>query len=202
MNRQETQAIVLDFLPHGQSSDSRRVPIAQVLGKNNLTLLEVIPKRGVFLEQEEEVYIGEGERPKIHHVKGRILLKDLTRTAQDELEDVLNALVAKEEAKYLNFYNTSSSVSLRMHKMELLPGIGKKHMIKILEERRIKPFESFEDLKQRVELLPDPKRAIVQRILEELNEEDKYNLFTQPPMQQDNNTRYGNQKRFDNRRRY
>ena len=62
--------------------------------------------------------------------------------------------------------------------MELLPGIGKKHMWEILEKRDEKPFENFEDLKARVKLIPNPEKAVIKRILMEINEEDKYKIFT------------------------
>ena len=48
----------------------------------------------------------------------------------------------------------------------------------IIERRQEAPFKSFEDLKERVKLLPDPKKAIIKRILAEINNEDKFKLFT------------------------
>ena len=50
-------------------------------------------------------------------------------------------------------------------------------MWEILEARKEKEFTSFEDIKKRVKLIPDPERLIVKRILAELNNEDKYKLF-------------------------
>lgn len=47
----------------------------------------------------------------------------------------------------------------------------------IINERKVKLFESFEDIKNRVKLIPDPKQAIIKRILEELEGKDKYRLF-------------------------
>ena len=47
-----------------------------------------------------------------------------------------------------------------MHQIELLPGMGKKHMKEILEKREEKEFESFEDMKKRIPNLPDPEKAI------------------------------------------
>jgi len=61
--------------------------------------------------------------------------------------------------------------------LEILPGIGKKHMWDIINVRKEKPFESFEDIKNRIKLIPDPKHAIIKRILEELENKDKYHLF-------------------------
>ena len=52
-------------------------------------------------------------------------------------------------------------------------------MWQILEERKGDPFKSFEDLKKRVKLLPDPEKAIVKRVLKELDGKEKYSLFTE-----------------------
>ena len=75
MEREE-EVIVLDFLPNGYTTDKRpmhmKTPIAQALGKNNFTLLELVPKKGIFLQPHEEVYIGEGKREKIHHIIGKL----------------------------------------------------------------------------------------------------------------------------------
>jgi len=65
-----------------------------------------------------------------------------------------------------------------MHQLELLPGLGKKHMWEILEAREEKPFESFEDIKKRIKLMPDPKRIIIKRILQELEGNEKHRIFT------------------------
>ena len=51
-------------------------------------------------------------------------------------------------------------------------------MWEIIEERGEKPFESFEDIKKRVKLVPDPLKSVIRRIIMELNEEDKYKIFT------------------------
>ena len=66
---------------------------------------------------------------------------------------------------------------MRMHQLELLPGLGKKHMWEVLEARKEKPFESFEDIKNRVKLLPDPKSIIIKRILSEIEGKEKYQIF-------------------------
>ena len=66
-----------------------------------------------------------------------------------------------------------------MHALELIPGIGKKLMWQILEERERRPFESFEDLQRRVNI-PDPVKLLTRRILRELSEDEKYFLFTRP----------------------
>ncbi len=177
----EEYAIILDFLPNGYPMDRRpmhlKTAIAQGIGKNSLVLLELVPKKDCFLQPHEEVYIGEGKRDKIHHIVGRISPSRLTETAKSELNYIIEELVKKDETRFIDFFNKAGPINTRIHQLELLPGIGKKHMISIIEAREQKPFESFADIKIRVSLLPDPEKAVVRRILLELEGNEKRYLF-------------------------
>lgn len=183
MNRiiREEKAIILDFLPNGYPSDTRpahmKTAIAQAMGANHFILLELVPKKGVFLKSEQEVYMGEGKRDEVHHIAGRINFLRLTQTARMNLEDLLKKLVLNSEKRFIEFFNNAGPINARRHQLELIPGIGKKHMWEIIEKRKEKLFESFKDLKERVNLMPNPESAIIKRILLELNEEDKHRLF-------------------------
>lgn len=178
----EEYVIILDFLPNGYPFDTRpahkKTAIAQALGKNYYTLLEIVPKKDIALQPGEEIYIGEGKRDKVHHIVGRIPINKLTQTAKNELEFVITDLVEKNKDQFVDFFNNAGAINTRRHQIELLPGIGKKHMWEIIEERRGEPFKDFEDLKTRVKLLPNPEKAIVKRILMEIEGKDKYKLFT------------------------
>jgi putative nucleotide binding protein len=183
MNRQakEETAIVIDFLPNGYPSDTRpahlKTAIAQAIGIEHFTLLELVPKKGIFLQPNKEVYMGEGKREEIHHISGRINFLKLTQTARMNLEEILKKLVRTKEDRFMEFFNKAGPINARRHQLELIPGIGKKHMWEILEKREEREFDSFEDIKNRVKLMPDPENAIIKRIIAELNEEDKYKLF-------------------------
>ncbi len=179
--REET-AIVLDFLPHGYPMDNRpshkKTPIVQAIGTNRFVLLEMVPKKDTSIVATETLYIGEGKRDKIHHIIGRLSFSKLTSTANSELGYVIKEQVDKKEKAFIEFLNKAQPLSTRMHQLELLPGLGKKHMWEIINAREDKPFESFEDLKKRVKLLPDPKKIIIKRILSEIEGKEKYRLFT------------------------
>jgi putative nucleotide binding protein len=179
--QREEEAIVLDFLPNGYSNDTRpshlKTPVAQAIGKNNLALLELVPRKGVFLQPYEEVYVGDQKREKIHHVVGKINITKLSSTAHAELEHVIKQIVHANPEPYLMFFNKSQPLSTRMHSLELLPGLGKKHMWEIVEERRGDPFTSFENIKERVKLIPNPEKLIVKRVIKELEGKEKHMLF-------------------------
>lgn len=180
-NKREETAIVLDFLLNGYSYDKSpshlKTPIVQALGTTNITLLELVPRKGIFLQPFETVYIGQDKRDKIHHINGRIPYNKLTSTAKSEIEHAVKEIVTKNEQKFINFFNNARPLNTRVHTLEFLPGVGKKHMMEILEERREKPFESFKDLKNRVKLIQDPEKIIIKRIIQEITEQEKYNLF-------------------------
>ena len=175
----EDKAIVLDYLEHGYPFEygSLKTSIVQALGTEHLTILELIPKKGVQLQPHQEVYIGDGKRDEIHHIKGRIPTEKLTGTARTNLIHIVEEVVTKEERKFVEFFNKAQPLTMRMHQLELLPGFGKKHMWEVLEARKEKHFENFDDLKKRVKLLPDPRTVVVRRILLELDGKEKYNIF-------------------------
>ena len=171
-------AVVLDFLPYGYLESKIKRPIVLAIGENTFALLELIPKQNNTFELLEEVYIGPDKRDKIQSINRRLYYNRLTSTAQSMLEDAIEKIVKKREKEFVEFFNKVGPVTIRMHALELLPYIGKKHMMEILEEREKKPFESFEDMKERIKLLPDPVKIITKRILEEIqNPNEKYRLF-------------------------
>ncbi len=173
----EEVAIILDFLPYGYPLDKKMMPVAQAIGKNHYTLLQLVPRRGMKFEVGEEVYIGEGKREKVQYILGRCPREKLTETAKSQLEDFISKTVKEQESKYVEFFNKAQAINTRLHQFELLPGFGKKHTLAILKAREEKPFESFEDIKSRVHSIPDPQKAIEKRIIEELTAIQRQNLF-------------------------
>ena len=151
--------------------------VIQAIGKEHFILFELVPREGVEVKQHEELYIGEGERPKVRFIKGTIDFEKLTQSAKTELPYLLKTFVEAQEERFIRFFNLTGPISLRAHSLELLPGIGKKHARQILDERARKPFESFVEFKQRVSSVPMPKTAIVNRIVEELKGNDRHRVF-------------------------
>ena len=178
--RREEYALVLDFLSTGKSFSSRSEPVTQLMGEEWFTLLEATPKPGVTLTTAERVYIGKDERDKIALIKFRISYSELTQTAQGNLRNIILSIIKSNPQRFVNFFNNSGSLNIREHSLELLPGIGKKHLQAILKARTEKKFESFEDIMARVALLQDPAEMITQRILQELQGNERFYIFTKP----------------------
>ena len=177
MRAKDDFLLILDFLPHGKPGERRAEPVAQGLGENFLSLLEVVVREGVTLKPKQKVYIGADRREEVKYIKGRISYEELTSFARETLKEVVEELVQKNEKRFVEFFNTSGPITTRFHSLELLPGIGKKHMWEIIKQRKQKKFESFAELQQRIGMLPDPKRILVQRILKELQGKDRFKVF-------------------------
>ena len=174
----EEHAIVLEYLPNGYPLERKMMPLAQAIGESNLTLLELVPRRGVEIKIGEKVYIGEGKRDKIYYILGRLHREKLTESGKEQLKEFINKVVKENEKRFVDFFNKSDAINKRIHQIELLPGLGKKHMQEILNQRKEKEFESFEDMKKRIQNLPDPEKSVEKRIFQELTSLERYNLFS------------------------
>ncbi|MDY6789526.1 MAG: DUF655 domain-containing protein [Candidatus Nanohaloarchaea archaeon] len=173
-------AIVLDFLEHGKPGEGDE-PLAQIIGKTNFNILEVVTRPGVHLKTGDEVYIGSGDREEVKFIKGKITSDKLTGNAESELEYILRDLIEENEDRFVEFFNKAQPITPRQHSLQLLPSVGDKHMWEIVEEREKSDFKSFADLKDRVDLLPDPEKLVRKRIEKELEGGCKRYLFVPPP---------------------
>ena len=177
MAEKEEFAIILDYLPYGYPLEGKTMPIAQAIGERNLTLLQLVPRRGITLEPKERVYIGDGKRDKIYYILGRLPREKLTETAKIQIEEFVNEIIEKREKEFIEFFNKAEAINTRVHQLELLPGFGKKHVKEILSAREEKQFEGFEEIKKRLPGIPSPKVAIKKRVIEELTNLERHNLF-------------------------
>lgn len=176
-------AVVLDFLPRGRSDDDRpqyqRSPVALAVGVPSFGLYEM------SLDDDSDITIGDRVvvappdecDPGIQDVN-EIAYGDLTGGAQSELEYAVAEIVEDEEERFADYYSEAQPITLRLHQLDLLPGIGDTLRNAILDERKRGPFEGFADVEERVEGLHDAEEKVVERILEELRGDDvKYRAF-------------------------
>lgn len=190
--RKEEYAYVIDILPpevalYKLPPKMRRdfphdVTYAHLVGEDHFALLEVTLKKGVSVEIGERLYVGLGTREKVDKIVRRIRYEDLQPQGRDNLKIVVRKIVEQQESRFVKWINETGPVTLKLHSLELLRGVGKKKVHEVLEERKKKPFSSYEDVKQRVGL--DLVELITDRILREIAGEDPYYLFASPPPSQ------------------
>lgn len=174
---QET-AVVLDVFPHGRTADDRpqyeKEPLAYVLDREDFRLYELtLTTADVSIGDSIDIYDGGLVRR-----ASDIDYEDLPGGASSELEYVIEDIVEANEREYVDIYNEAQPITLRLHQLNLLPGIGKKLRNDILDERKRRPFESFEDIEARIDGLHNPREVLIDRIMEEIREDDlKYRMF-------------------------
>ena len=175
----ESTAVVLDVLPHGRTEDDRpqyqKEPLAYAVDAEDFELYELVLADGADVSIGDAVDVtGGGAFQRVN----RIEYDDLPSGASAELEYAIEELVEADEQRFVDFYNDAQPITLRLHQLNLLPGIGKKLRNNILDERKRAPFESFADIEERISGLHNPKEVLVERIIEELREDDlKYRIF-------------------------
>jgi putative nucleotide binding protein len=180
----ETYAHILDYLPNGRATEHgfHREPVALAVGESELKLLELIPRPGIALSPGGRIPLVplNGVAPPIDHVRRRLGYPELSTSARTLLPEALEKIVRADPGRFLKLFNEAPAVSRRFNLLELLPGIGKKTMLAIVEERRKGPFESFEALETRTHITR-PERRVVARIEQEMEgAPDKYRLYVAP----------------------
>lgn len=181
--RYEEHAYILDYLPHGRPSarpSYRAGALVQCIGEEFFTLLEATVREGLILKTYDRVYVGKDSRSEITYIIGRIGFEELTSAAKVELPGVIERIVLNRETWFINFFNSAQAITPRMHALELIPGIGKKYMWQIINERDRMSFKNFDDLQKRANI-PSPAKLVTKRIMEEMSGESKYRLFTRAP---------------------
>lgn len=167
---------IIDYLPQGMPGGgfSRKEPICYAVGEEEFKVFELTPKAGAKISMGDRVYVGENRnlRTQIDHIKKRVGYKDLTSTAQSELEYAINEIVAAHPQRFVRFYNEAGPISMRKHLLEELPGLGKKSMEAIIKEREKGNFKDFQDLTARVSLVKNPDKLIASRIVQEISDSD------------------------------
>lgn len=176
------RTVVLDYLAHGLSDDGRpqyaKSPAGYAMDIEDFSLYEVAFDEDERLTIGSEVVVEPAEERDIVVDARQVEYEDLSSGAQSELEYVVQDLVADHQERFVDFYNEAQPITLRLHQLNLLPGIGKKLRNGILDERKRKPFDSFEELADRVSGLHDPDEILVERIIQELRDDDlKYRTF-------------------------
>lgn len=174
----EHRAVVLDMLPTGRPDDDRppqqKSALAFTLGESDFRLAELTLADDADIGFSDRIQPDDSTVESMHTIE----FDALPNAARSELEYAIEDTIDRDEQRFVDFYNDAQPITLRLHQLNLLPGIGKKLRNSILDERKRQPFESFDDLEERVAGLHRPKEILIERIREELRDEDlKYRIF-------------------------
>ncbi|GAB7012475.1 DUF655 domain-containing protein [Halolamina salina] len=175
-------AVVLDHLPYGRPDDDRpqhqKPEIAYAVGEQAFDLFELTLADGADVSIGDRIVVApDADRDLVQRYR-EIDHDDLSRGAEQELDYVIEEIVERHPDRFLEYFNEAQPLTLRLHQLNVLPGIGEKLRDDILESRKREgPFESFEEMEERISGLHDAKGTVVERIIEELTEDVKYRAF-------------------------
>lgn len=170
----EEYAYILDYLSQGVPSGNfaKKEPLCYALGDDEFKLFELVPKPNAAINIGERVYIGKDpvKRTVIDHVKRRVGPTELTHGAIAELEYCVTDIVLANQERFIRIFNEAEAISMRKHLLEELPGLGKKTMMAILDERKKNGhFKDLKDLSERAQV-KNPEKLVSARIVQELTD--------------------------------
>jgi Predicted RNA-binding protein len=149
-SRKEEYAYVIDILPPEvalyrlppkmRRDFPRDVLYAHLVGEDHFALLEVTLKKDATVEIGERVYVGPGMRDKVDKIVRRIRYDDLQPQGKENLRIIVRKIVEQKQEFFIKWFNTAGPITLKLHSLELLRGIGKKKVQEILEERKNGPL--------------------------------------------------------------
>ncbi len=155
--------------------------IGDVVGEEHFKLLRVQLANDVVINGLDRVSLETGMRRKVVRILTTIKYGELLDESMEMLENAVKKIVLMREPEWVEFLNKAGLLTHKVHTLELLPGISRKKVALILEERDSRPFTSFKDFKERVGV--DPLDSISKKIVEEMRGEAKKYIFleTQHP---------------------
>ena len=174
------KVFILDFYPQGKSLSRKYAddfnPLAVVISADRFQFFDIILKRGTNVSVGELMNISSSSK-NVFKIK-KISFNQLSDSAVDSLPEIVREIVKTSEKRFIRFLNHARPLTSQMHQLQLIPGIGNKRLWQILEARKKTLFESFKDVKERTGI-SDPILAFTNRIINEIQNEEKYFLFTE-----------------------
>ncbi|MHA2248704.1 MAG: DUF655 domain-containing protein, partial [Candidatus Kariarchaeaceae archaeon] len=151
----EETGIVLEVIPtdlNRRRDKYKDQPIVQAIGTFWFTLLEIIPNDENTIMLQDEITLSKDERSQVKTIIGRINFENLTSIAELQLPIAIDKILETQSKRFLAWLNQSSPISIRLHSLHLLKGIGPKSLNTILQERKIVPFTSYEEFEERTKI--------------------------------------------------
>lgn len=155
-------------------------PLVQGLGVTTFPLLEVAVTDASELGWGDRLYIGPGTWDRVQRIERRLTPEELAPAVQSTLWPTVETLIRRNEARYIEYFNTTMLNDFDRHPLALLPDLAPDCRDAIIAARRQGRFVDFADLIARVECLDRPRELLVKRVLVELQAgDDTYHWLTE-----------------------
>ncbi|MHA1978079.1 MAG: DUF655 domain-containing protein [Candidatus Hodarchaeales archaeon] len=172
------KVLVLDYYPQGKSLSRKSAeafnPLAVVISITQMQFFDIILSRGKNIQVGQLLDVST-LKSEIYKIK-KIGFNELSDSAVDVLPDMIKEIIILSESRFISFLNNARPLTTQMHQLQLLPGIGNKRLWQIIEARRKMGFKDLNDFTERTGI-SDPIALFSNRILQEIQGEEKYQLF-------------------------
>jgi len=168
--------VLLDVLPNGRPDDDRpqyrKSPVAYGLGTDAFRLYELT------LDEEADVSVS---HRRARRTGRRSVPRGVVRRPHPErgrrIEYAVEDIVEGDEKRFVDFYNEAGPITPGSTSSTSCRGSANSSGTRYSTSESA-AFESFEEVSERVTGLHHPREVLVERIVEEIHEEDlKYRRF-------------------------
>ena len=121
-----------------------------VVTEPGLHVIRLRPKQNVGLQTTgTRLYMGmdSSKSEVVQEILGFARIRDLSNRASAELPVVIQQIINDSPDVFIqDFFNRAGNLSLKMHAFELLPGVGNKKAMEMVQKRGRAGWENFETL--------------------------------------------------------
>lgn len=119
----------------------------------------------------ERIYVGvdSTKRTAVGDILGMAKLDRLSNSASSDLPLIIQMFIEENQSHFIkSFFNIAGPLSLKQHAFELLPGIGKKKALQIVESRGSNGFSSLNQLDEACSI--DSAELLAKRFVAEIQD--------------------------------
>ena len=143
-----------------------------VVTEPNMHVIRLKPKPNTELQATgSRIYMGADVSKKdiVEDILGFARIRDLSTRASAELPVVLQQMIESSPDVFIqDFFNRAGSLNLKMHAFELLPGVGNKKAIEMVQKRGRVGWDTFESLNQDCAI--DAPELLAKRFVSEIED--------------------------------
>ena len=155
-------------------------PVVQAIDTTGFRLLAVAVTETSDCSWGDRLYIGPGAWDRVAGIERQLTYQWLISAVQQVLAPTVAAIIRRNEARFIEAFNTTVLAGVDDHPLTLLPGLTHDYQEAIIAARAQQRFADFDDLTTRVACCDHPRELLVERVLLERREgEDAYHWLTE-----------------------
>ena len=148
--------------------------IITAITEGKLFMCRLSVKKGIApLNPTDRIYIGLDQSKKVHvdSYVGGAKLDLMSNFARQDMPLVIQLFIEDNSDHFVkSFFNVAGNLSLKQHAFELLPSIGNKKAVQMVQERGSTGFKSMEALNQSCNI--DAAELLTKRFISEIEDQN------------------------------